>query len=109
MLSLPRLVIAVFACAAVTFAIRAVPFVLFTTGRVPRALQYVTRFLPPAVMAALLIFSFKSVDFRVYPHGLPAIFSLALTVALHLWRRNSLLSIFGGTAAYMVLIRVMAA
>jgi branched-subunit amino acid transport protein AzlD len=109
MLSLPRLVIAVFACAAVTFSIRAAPFVLFPSGRIPRALQYVTRFLPPVVMAALLIFSFKGVDFRVYPHGIPALAGLALTVGLHLWRHNSLLSIFGGTAAYMILIRLMAA
>jgi branched-subunit amino acid transport protein AzlD len=109
MLSLPRLVIAVFVCAAATFATRVVPFVLFPTGRIPRALQHVIRFLPPVVMAALLIFSFKDVDFRVYPHGIPALAGLALTVGLHLWRRSSLLSIFGGTAAYMVLIRVMTA
>ena len=108
MLSLPRLVIAVFACAAVTFAIRAAPFVIFTSGRIPRALLHVTRFLPPLVMAALLIFSFRTEDFRVYPHGIPAIVGLALTLSLHLWRRNSLLSIFTGTVAYMVLIRVMA-
>ena len=109
MLSLPQVIIAVFACAAVTFATRAVPFVLFPTGRIPRGLLHVTRFLPPVVMAALLIFSFKNVDFRTGSHGIPALAGLAVTVGIHLWRRNSLLSIFGGTAAYMVLIRVMAA
>ncbi|MEN6499152.1 MAG: AzlD domain-containing protein, partial [Rectinema sp.] len=37
----------------------------------------------------------------------PALVAGALTALLHFWKRNVLLSIVGGTALYMALIRVL--
>lgn len=41
------------------------------------------------------------------PHGLPELISIAVITALHLWKRNVLLSIGVGTALYMVLVQVV--
>jgi len=57
-------------------------------------------------MAILLVYCFRSVDFTAFPYGIPALASLLATTLLHLWKSNALVSIFSGTALYMVLIRL---
>jgi branched-subunit amino acid transport protein AzlD len=101
-LTIPLAIVAVLACAAVTYALRAFPFLLFSAGTMPRALRVAGRFLPLLVTAALLVWSLKASHFSP-----PALASLAVTAVLHIWKRNSLLSIFSGTALYMVLLRVL--
>jgi branched-subunit amino acid transport protein AzlD len=39
--------------------------------------------------------------------AVPMFVSAAVTLALHLWKRNTLVSIIGGTALYMVLLRLV--
>ncbi|TFG80761.1 MAG: branched-chain amino acid transport [Spirochaetales bacterium] len=93
--------------AVVTFLTRATPFLFFSRRKPPAFLDYMQRYAPPVVMSLLVLSSFKDIDFSSSPHGLPAFAGAILTAALHLWKRNTLLSIAGGTATYMILIRLL--
>ncbi len=95
-------------CAILTFATRAVPFVLFGRGdEPPEIVKYLGKMLPPAVMSVLIIYCVRNVDITSWQQVLPQVISIALVVVLHIWRRNNLLSIGGGTLCYMLLIQVI--
>ncbi|NLW65037.1 MAG: branched-chain amino acid transporter AzlD [Clostridiales bacterium] len=92
--------------AACTFATRLVPFVLFgTRDKPPAIVRYLGEVLPPAVMAILIIYCLKDVDFSSANSILPQVISAAVVVLLHLWKRNNLLSIGAGTVCYMLLVQ----
>ena len=94
--------------AAVTFLTRALPFLLFDRGeRPPQLVLYLGRVLPPAIMGMLIIYCLKAITPTAYPFGLPELIAVAITAGLHLFKRNTMLSIFGGTAAYMVLVQLV--
>ena len=94
-------------CSGVTIALRALPFFFFGgKGGVPKLIVSLGRMLPPAIMAALVVYCLKSVPFGTVSDGARQLAAAAVVVALHLWRRSTLLSIAGGTAAYMLLIRM---
>lgn len=59
------------------------------------------------VMAILVIYCLKDIRFEAHPWGLPSLTALAATVGLHLWKRNPMISILGGTILYMILSRVL--
>ena len=84
--------------AACTLFTRLLPFLLLGKSRpVPEGVRYLGRVLPAAIMAALVVYCLKDVA--------PALLGVLVTALLHAVKRNSLLSIAGGTAAYMLLIR----
>jgi branched-subunit amino acid transport protein AzlD len=98
------------AVAVVSYILRALPFLLFGSGRRPPAVvRYVGGLLAPAVMAMLVVYCFagylKDGCLGTPLHGGAELAATALTVALHLWRGNPLLSIACGTALYMLLVR----
>ena len=97
----------VLVCAGVTLLLRALPFACFG-GRdgVPGWVASLGGLLPPAIMAALVVYCLKSVPFGAFSDGAKQLAAAAVVVALHLARRNTLLSIAGGTAVYMILIRI---
>lgn len=98
---------AVAVMALVTYLIRLAPFVLFRKGKTtPRWVAYIGSVLPPAVMGMLIVYSLKSVHIGVVDELLPVVFAVGATIALHLWRRNNLISILSGTVIYMVLIQL---
>ena len=97
----------VLVCAGVTLALRAAPFAFFGgKDGVPPLVERLGRMLPPAIMAALVVYCLKSVPFGTFADGAKQLAAGAVVVAVHLWRRNTLLSIAAGTAAYMLLIRL---
>ncbi len=94
--------------AAVTFLTRALPFLLFGRGgRPPRVVLYLGRYLPPAVIAMLIVYCFRGVSFQSPAGWAPALIAGAAVAALHIWKRNNMLSIVGGTILYMVLVQVV--
>ena len=94
--------------AAVTFFTRAFPFLLFgRKGNPPGYVLYLGKVLPPAIIAMLVVYCLKGVTPFTYPYGLPELISVTAVVALHVWKRNNLLSIFGGTILYMVLVQAV--
>ena len=98
---------AILAMAAVTVLCRATPFLFFMRRRPPAVVDYLQRYIPPMIMTVLVLGSFKGISFAAAPHGIPEIAAGLVVAVLHLWKRNTLLSIFAGTALYMLLIRVM--
>lgn len=90
--------------AGVTILLRALPFLLFR-NRTPRYIEYLGKVLPPAIIGMLVIYCLKDVTLRSAPYGLPELIAAAAVVGLQAWKRNSLVSILGGTVLYMVLIQ----
>ena len=101
-------VLIVVVVAAVTIAIRFLPFLIFGKGReTPPFVAYLGKVLPYAIMGMLVVFCLKNISFVNSPHGIPELIACGVVVALHLWRRNTLLSIIGGTACYMLLVQLV--
>ncbi|MDR0454983.1 MAG: AzlD domain-containing protein [Deferribacteraceae bacterium] len=107
MLSVQQIITATVIAAAVTLFTRAAPFVFFGKNRPSPAIMYMQRYIPPMTMVILVIYCLKDIAWQTYPYGFPALFGAAVTAALHMWRRNALISIFAGTTLYMFMIRVL--
>jgi len=91
-----------------TVLTRFLPFLVFSPGRpTPKYVQYVGKVLPPAVFGLLVVYCLKNVDLLAGSHGLPEAIAIAAVVILHLWKRQMLLSIAGGTAVYMLLVQTV--
>ena len=93
--------------AAVTAALRFAPFLIFGNRETPKTVAYLGRVLPFAVMGMLLVYCLREVSLLSSPFGVPELAGCLSVVLLHLWKRNTLLSIVGGTAVYMVLIQLV--
>ena len=93
--------------ALVTAATRFLPFLIFSGGRkTPDIIIYLGKVLPYAIMGMLVVYCLKDVDFLASPHGIPELLGCVAVAALHLWKRNSLLSIGVGTVFYMLLVQL---
>lgn len=98
--------VATIAVAAVcTFLTRLVPFALFGRRQVPRAVVFLGNVLPPAIIATLIIYCLKGVNLPAFPSGIPELLSIAVVALLHIWKRNTLLSVGAGTVLYMILVQ----
>lgn len=94
--------------AAVTMGLRFLPFLIFGGDRpTPGYIVYLGKVLPYAIMGMLVVFCLKNITFVSAPFGIPEIAACVLVAALHIWKRNTLLSIIGGTVCYMVLIQLV--
>lgn len=92
--------------AAVTIALRFLPFIIFSRQKeTPKIITYLGKYLPYAIMAMLCVYCLKSVSIITYPFGVPELIGVATVVLLHIWQRNTLLSIAGGTVIYMLLVQ----
>ena len=95
-------------CALGTMATRFLPFLIFREGRpTPALITYLGKALPAAIFGMLVVYSLKDVSLLSGSHGLPQVIAIAVTVALHLWKRQMLVSIAGGTVCYMLLIQLV--
>ena len=103
-----ELLMTVSIAALVTAGLRFIPFLLFSGKEaLPRFISWLGEQLPQAVMAMLVIYCLKDVQFDTAAAGIPALAGVAVTAALHVWKRQMMLSIAGGTIIYMLLIRVI--
>ncbi|MBR2311150.1 MAG: branched-chain amino acid transporter permease [Oscillospiraceae bacterium] len=92
----------------VTMATRFLPFLIFSDSKkTPAFITYLGKALPCAIMGMLVVYCMKDVTFLSGSHGIPELISCALVAALHIWKRNSLLSIGVGTVFYMVLVQLV--
>lgn len=95
-------------CALVTASLRFLPFLIFSENRkTPEVIAYLGRILPFAIMGMLVVYCLKDISFTAPGFGIPEFLGCAAVALLHLWKRNTLLSIGGGTAFYMLLIQVI--
>ena len=94
--------------ALVTIGLRFLPFAIFRGSKpVPPFVAYLGKVLPYAIMGMLVVYCLRNTDFAGETHGLPEIIACAAVALLHLWKRNTLISIIGGTAAYMLLVQLV--
>ena len=92
--------------AAAVFSTRVMSFVLFPAGKeTPKIILFLGNTLPCALMALLVVYCLKSVSVLSYPHGIPEAIAIVVTALLHLWKRNTLLSMGIGTVVYMILVQ----
>lgn len=91
-----------------TLITRFLPFIVFPAGKpTPKFVKYLGRVLPPAVFGMLIIYCLKNVSVFTGSHGIPELIAIAVTAGLHLWKRQMLLSIAGGTIFYMLLVQLV--
>ena len=89
-----------------TMLTRFVPFLVFPAGKpTPKYIQYLGKVLPSAVFGLLVVYCLKNVSLFAGSHGIPELISIAIVIGLHLWKRQMLLSIAGGTICYMLLVQ----
>jgi branched-subunit amino acid transport protein AzlD len=91
-----------------TIATRYLPFMLFSSKKpTPKYIQYLGKMLPSAALGLLVIYSYKDVSVPGGSHGIPELIATAVIVLLHLWKRQMLVSIAGGTIVYMLLVQLV--
>lgn len=93
--------------ALITLGTRALPFALFGSRPLPKAVRYLGRVLPASIMTVLAVYCLRNTDFSAFPYGAAELISCAAVVLLQAFKKNMYLSIAAGTLCYMVLIRVM--
>lgn len=95
-------------CAGVTIATRAIPFLVFKPDKpLPRYIQYLGKVLPGSVFAMIVVYCLKDTKLLTAPHGIPEIIGVIVTVAVHLYKKNMMISMVVGTLAYMVLVQTI--
>ncbi len=88
-----------------TMLTRFLPFIVFpSTKEPPKFIKYLGTVLPFAVIGLLVVYCLKDAIFTEF-HGALELVSILLIVLLHKWKKNTLLSIGGGTIFYMVLVQ----
>lgn len=93
-------------CAVGTMLTRFLPFLVFSSKKpTPRFVSYLGKALPAAVFGMLVVYCLKNVNVLSGSHGLPELISIAVVVTLHLWKRQMLISVAGGTVCYMLLVQ----
>ena len=108
MLTTPQTWIMIIAVALGCAITRFTPFVLFPENKEPpKAIVYLGRVLPPAMMGLLVVYCLKSVSIADAPHGLPELISIVVLIVLHKWKGNVLLSIGVSTVLYMLLVQLV--
>ncbi len=99
-------ILLVLVMAVVTYLLRAFPFLVFSGKKpTPKFVLYLGKVLPFAIIGMLVIYCVKDISFDSVSHFLPYIIAGAVVVLLHVWRRNTLLSIIAGTLSYMALVQ----
>lgn len=84
---------------------RFLPFALFQGRKTPKVIRYLGTVLPAAVFGLLVVYCLKNVDITAGYHGIQELIGVVVTVVLHVWRRQMMLSIAGGTIIYMILVQ----
>ena len=105
-MTITQQIITVGLCVLATMLTRFLPFFIFRENQeTPAFIQYIGKFLPSAVFGMLVIYCLKNVEFlHGATHGLPELIAILVTVCMHLWKRQMLLSISAGTICYMLLL-----
>ena len=99
-------VLTIAVCALVTAGLRFLPFLIFGENRTtPEMIAYLGKVLPFAIMGMLVVYCLKDVSIVSAPFGIPEAIGCAVVAGLHVWKRNTLLSIGAGTVCYMLLVQ----
>jgi branched-subunit amino acid transport protein AzlD len=106
-MSTTKLIICIAIMAAITFGTRLFPFVVFGRGDKPSPIiLYLGKFLPPAIISAIIVYCFRNITIFSGNHALPEVAAVLACVLLHKKFHNTMISIFCSTAVYMLLLRL---
>ena len=97
-------ILTIMTCGIATILIRALPFLAFRKDT-PKCIVYLGNALPPAIFAMLVVYCLKDVSLVSGSHGIPEAAGMTVTILLHLWKKQTLLSIAGGKICCMLLIQ----
>lgn len=104
-MTISQQIITIGLCILGTMTTRFLPFFVFNEKRtIPPVVQYLGKLLPAAVFGLLVVYCLRNVSILQGSHGLPELVAILVTAGLHLWKRQMLLSIAGGTICYMLLL-----
>lgn len=107
-MTLTQQILTVAICVAGTMLTRFLPFLIFRGDQpTPAYVQYLGKALPAAIFGMLVVYCLKNVSILTGSHGLPELIAIVVTVGIHLWKRQMLLSIAGGTVCYMLLVQTV--
>lgn len=91
-----------------TMLTRFLPFLVFPAGKTtPKFITYLGKVLPSAIFGFLVIYCLKDISFISGSYGLPEFIAVTAVILLHLWKRQMLISIAGGTVIYMLLVQLV--
>ena len=92
----------------VTASTRFLPFLIFGgKHKTPDIITRLGKVLPCAIMGMLVVYCMKDVAFLSAPYGIPELLGCLIVALLHIWKRNSLLSIGVGTVCYMLMVQLI--
>lgn len=92
-------------CSIAIAITRLLPFLIFRDqNKIPKSIEYLGKTLPYAITGFLVVYCLKDVNFTSGTYGLPEIISIVFIICIHLWRKNTLLSVVSGTLIYMALV-----
>lgn len=107
-MTIPQQIITIAICVLGTMLTRFLPFLIFSSKKpTPKYIVYLGKALPCVVFGMLVVYCLKNVSILSGTHGLPELLAIAVTAGLHLWKKNMLLSIAGGTIVYMLLVQLV--
>ena len=103
-----QIILTVVAVALGTALTRFLPFLIFPAGKeTPKFIRYLGKALPGAVFGLLVVYCLKHITLTGGSHGIPEAIAIAIVVLLHLWKKQILLSVAGGTIVYMLLVQLV--
>ena len=96
-------------CTAATMLTRFLPFVVFSSKdqQPPEVVRYLGRVLPASIFGMLIVYCLKGVSLTSGSHGIPEAIAIGVTVALHKWKHQTLVSIAVGTLCYVLLVQMV--
>ncbi len=104
-MTLSQQIITISLCVCGTMLTRFLPFALFNEKRkTPEFVKYMGKYLPSAVFGMLVVYCLRNINVLQGSHGAPEPIAVVITGGLHLWKRQMLLSIAGGTVCYMLML-----
>ena len=107
-MTIPEQIITIVICVLGTMLTRFLPFLVFSSKKpTPKYIVHLGKALPCAVFGMLVVYSLKNVSLLSGTHGIPELIAIGITAGLHLWKKQMLLSIAGGTIAYMLLVQLV--
>lgn len=103
-MTVTQYIITIALCSLATILTRSLPFILFRENKeTPEFIKYIGKFLPSAVFGMLVVYCLKDIKITVSPFGIPELVCILVTAALHLWKKQMILSILGGTLLYILI------
>ncbi|RKJ44603.1 branched-chain amino acid transporter AzlD [bacterium 1XD8-76] len=107
-MTIEQQIITIGICVLGTMLTRFLPFLVFSSKKpTPEYVRYLGRALPAAIFGMLVVYCLRNMEVFSGNHGLPELIAICLVAALHLWKRQMLLSIAGGTICYMFLVQTI--